>query len=116
SPANGTRAVGRTAFLLDEAWPEFRDYVRQRRARNDLLAIPLDGRNWNRARYAWETEGFAEVTTATLTSLIHSVLARRARGSNGARVCAQLHRAEAVARVFARALTPDVTEICVAQS
>jgi len=109
------RALGRSAFLLDEAWPEFRAYVRERKARGDLLAIPLDGRRWGKPRYAWETEGFAKVATASLASLAHSWAARHATG-NGQRVAVQLRRSEAIARKLAKNLTPDMTEVCVAQS
>jgi len=111
----GARLTGRTAFVLDEAWPEFRAYVGERRARGDILAMPLDGRRWNRPRYTWMTEGYGEVVTATVASLAHAFLARRG-AANGARVAAQLRRAEAVARRLGRALAPDATEACVAQS
>jgi hypothetical protein len=109
------RAFGRTAFLLDEAWPEFRAYVRERRAKEDLLGIPLDGRRWNRPRYGWETEGFAAVVDAASTTLWHAFKARHQTAQNR-RVAAQLLRSKAVAGKLARALTPDVTELCVAQS
>ncbi len=111
----GPRLAGRTAFLLDEAWPEFRAYVRERRARADLLAIPLDGRRWNRPRYAWDTEGFAAVACATPTALWHA-FRQRGETAQNRRVAAQLLRSKAVAAKLARALTPDVTELCVAQS
>jgi hypothetical protein len=109
------RVLGRTAFLLDEAWPEFRIYVEQRRAQGDRIGIPVDGNRWNKPRYAWSTEGFDKPVTATVTSLLHSI---RARGqtANGKRVAAQLRRCEAVAKQLAKTLTPDVTEVCVAQS
>jgi hypothetical protein len=111
----GSRVLGRTAFLLDEAWPEFRTYVEQRRAPGDRIGIPVDGNRWNKPRYAWPTEGFDRPVTATMASLFHSLRARR-RAANGQRVAAQLRRSAAVARQLARALTPDVTEVCVAQS
>jgi hypothetical protein len=109
------RVLGHTAFLLDEAWPEFRIYVEQRRAQGDRIAIPVDGNRWNKPRYAWSTEGFDRPVTATVTSLVHSLRARR-HTANGQRVAAQLRRCEAVAKQLARTLTPDVTEVCVAQS
>jgi hypothetical protein len=109
------RVLGRTAFLLDEAWPEFRTYVEQRRAQGDRIGIPVDGNRWNRPRYAWPTEGFDRPVTATVTSLFHSIRAR-GHAANGKRVAAQLRRCEAVARRLAETLTPDVTEVCVAQS
>jgi hypothetical protein len=109
------RSFGRTAFLLDDAWPEFRAYVRERRSRSDLLGIPLDAKRWNRARYGWETAGFAAVATATPAALWHAVRARRQAAQNR-RVAAQLLRSKSIAERLAKALTPDVTELCVAQS
>jgi hypothetical protein len=109
------RAIGRIAFLLDEAWPEFRAYVRERRAKADLLGIPLDGKRWNRPRYGWETEGFAAVVDAAPVTLWHALKARHQTAQNR-RVAAQLLRSKAVAERLGRALTPDVTELCVAQS
>ena len=109
------RMLGRTAFILDEAWPEFRAYVQQRRAQGDRIGIPLDGRRWRKPRYAWSLEGFDRPVKATTASLIHAFRARRAT-ANGQRVAAQLQRCEAVARQLASTLTPDVTEVCVAQS
>jgi hypothetical protein len=109
------RVLGRTAFLLDEAWPEFRTYVEQRRAQGDRIGIPLDGHRWNKPRYGWSTEGFDKPVIATVTSLIHGLRARR-HTANGQRVAAQLRRCEAIAKQVAKTLTPDVTEVCVAQS
>jgi hypothetical protein len=108
-------APGRAAFLLDEAWPEFRAYVAERRAPGDRLGIPLDGRRWGRPRYAWPTDGFDRPVTATVTTLLHAWRARFS-AANGPRVAAQLRRAAAVAAKLASTLTPDVTEVCVAQS
>jgi hypothetical protein len=115
NPGSAPRVLGRTAFLLDEAWPEFRTYVEQRRAQGDRLGIPLDGNRWGKPRYAWSTEGFDRPVTATVTSFVHALRARRAT-ANGRRVAAQLRRCEAVAHCLASTLTPDVTEVCVAQS
>jgi len=115
NPGSAPRVLGRTAFLLDEAWPEFRTYVEQRRAQGDRIGLPVDGNRWNKPRYAWSTDGFDKPVTATVTSFIHSILARHTT-ANGKRVAAQLRRCEAIAAKLARTLTPDVTEVCVAQS
>jgi hypothetical protein len=106
---------GCRAFLVDENWPEFRDYVVRNRKAGDVLALPLDGQRWNVARYAWPTEHFARVTPATLTALRRS-LALRLAADGPARRVAALRRAKALAKRLARALTPDVTEVVVAQS
>ncbi|HUO88808.1 MAG TPA: VanW family protein [Rhizomicrobium sp.] len=107
--------AGRTAFLVDENWPEFRDHVGRTRKDGDVLALPLDGARWKAARYAWPTKGFAHVVPASLTTLAHALRMRRAKEGPETRA-AGLRRAEALAASLARALTPDVTEVTVAQS
>jgi hypothetical protein len=111
----GAAPAGRTAFLVDENWPEFRDHVARTRADGDVLALPLDGARWRAARYAWPTDGFARVQDASPTALAHAYLVRRAAEGPAKRE-AGLRRAEALARRAARVLTPDVTEVVVAQS
>ena len=107
APARGT------AFLVDENWPEFRDYVARARREDDVLALPLNGAR--AARYAWPADGFARVVPATLTALARSFALRRAK-DGPARRAAELRGAQALARRLARALTPDVTAVVVAQS
>ncbi|MBS0473357.1 MAG: VanW family protein [Proteobacteria bacterium] len=113
----GARAapVGRTAFVVDENWPEFRAYVRTARKHGDVLALPLDGARWRLGRYAWARDGFERVADAALTTLWHAGRTRRA-AEGPAKRAAGLLRAEALARRAAQALTPDVTEVVIAQS
>lgn len=112
----GTRApVGRTAFLVDENWPEFRAYVAAARTADDVLALPLDGGRWKVARYAWPTDGFARVYAASLTAVMRSARLRFAKDGPQKRAV-DLRGAEAVAARAAAALTADVTDVVVAQS
>jgi hypothetical protein len=107
--------VGRTAWLVDENWPEFRDYVTKARTKDDVLALPLDGVRWRAARYAWPTSGFARVGPAMLTAAARGVALRFAK-DGPARRAAELRWSRALAARMAQALTPDVTEVVVAQS
>jgi Glycosyl transferases group 1 len=109
-------ARGRTAYLLDECWPEFREYVRNVRDAGDVLGIALDGARFGLARYAWDTRGFAKVVTAPLAAAGRALALRRLKQQGPARRAAELRGAARLARRLARALTPDVTEVCVAQS
>lgn len=113
--AAGT-AVGRTAFLVDECWPEFRAFVAHEHASNDVLGIPIDGTRWRAPRYAWDTNGFARVGTATLATLMRSFTSRRLKEQGAERRRAELVSAERLAAGLVGLLTPDVTEIVVAQS
>jgi VanW like protein len=107
--------AGRTAFLVDENWPEFRDYISRTRKDGDVLSLPIDGARWRMPRYAWETKGFAHIRTASVPALARSV-AQRFAAQGPARRKLELRSAERIARTLARLLTPDVTALCIAQS
>jgi hypothetical protein len=107
--------AGRTAYLLDECWPEFRHYLRAVSNGGDVLAIPLDGSRWGVRRYAWDADGFAKVVSAPLAALGRSLACRRA-AEGPARRAAELRGAARLAHRLSRALTPDMTDVCVAQS
>ena len=109
-------AQGRTAFLVDEKTPEFALYLEENHRPDDLLAIPLDGMRWKRPQYAWKQEGYARIVTATAATLARVFAARRLGRYGAARLQAQLDGAEALARRFARSLTPDTTHLCVSQT
>jgi VanW like protein/Glycosyl transferases group 1 len=107
---------GRTAYLVDEGWPEFQAYVRRAHRREDLLALPLDGQRWRMARYRWDTSGFATICTAPLETFARALTARRLQAQGPARLMAQFAAAESLARRFSGMLSADVSKVCVAQS
>ena len=79
SPAAGA-APGRHAFLVDEAWPEFRAYLAAEAALGDQLAVPLDGARLGLARYTWPTAGRGGCVSAPLATLSRA-WAQRAAGA-----------------------------------
>ncbi len=105
-----------TAFLLDNAWPEFRDYVAKRRTGGDTLAIPMDGVRWRKPQYAWPTSEFKTVRTATFATLIRAARSRRLAAQGAARQRAMLEGAAALAKELSKSLTPDIDVVCVSQS
>jgi len=107
---------GRTAYLLDENWPEFRDYAGRAHRREDVLGIPLDGARWHLARYRWDTSGFARIGTAPLHTLARAFKSRRLQHHGPARLMAQLADAQALAHRLSCLLAADVSDACVAQS
>jgi hypothetical protein len=116
APSRAPRVEGRTAYLVDESWPEHRRYVREARTAEDILALPLDGALWRQPRYVWETEGYHRVFSAPWETLSRALVTRRLGRYGAARLRAQLEGAEALARSLAVALTPEVTRVCAAQS
>ncbi|HVH79444.1 MAG TPA: VanW family protein [Stellaceae bacterium] len=110
--ANGDR----TAYLVDENWPEFQDYIASSHAETDVFGQPIDGVRWRLPRYRWRSESFAIRGTASVQALRRMIAIRRAAAQGPTRRNAELAGAERVARRLARLLTPDVTRVCVAQS
>ena len=108
--------VGSRAFLVDEAWPEFRLYVQDAHAAGDSLGLPLDGAALGLPRYAWPKNGFRHVSSAPVEAFRRSLALRSAGGQGARRRSAELDAARRIAASLARSLRPDVTEITVAQS
>jgi hypothetical protein len=108
--------IGRTAWLVDENWPEFQDYVARTHGAGDVFGQPIDGRRWRLPRYAWQARGFDRIGSAPLQAVRRMLAIRRAPAQGPTRRLAELRGAERIAARLARLLTPDVTRICVAQS
>ncbi len=106
---------GRTAFLVDENWGEFKDYVAHTRTNKDVLGMPLDGARWRLARYRWATEGFDRVGAASVAA-VRRALAIRGKAQGPARRNAEIEGAERIALRLSRLLSADVERVCIAQS
>ncbi|MBC7930295.1 MAG: VanW family protein, partial [Rubrivivax sp.] len=107
--------AGRAAFLVDEFWPEFDEYVRAERAGHDLLCLPLDGKRFGKANYAWDTGGFGEVRERRAATALRSLASRRLAAQGASRQKALLRHAERVADAYAASLAFDVTHVTVMQ-
>jgi hypothetical protein len=108
--------LGSTAFLLDECWPEFRDYVAANRSQRDLLCIPIDGENWRKPIYGWSTAGYSRVVTAQWHTFKRSIIGRQLHAYGAQRLQFQLQAAENLAEYFARQIDPQAEHICVSQN
>jgi hypothetical protein len=108
--------VARRAFLVDEAWPEFKKYVQETGGPTDRLGLPLDGAALGLARYAWPTNGFAGVSSAPVEALRRSLALRRAGGQGAARRNAELEAARRIAGRLSKMLSPEIVSVTVAQS
>ncbi|HVF56661.1 MAG TPA: VanW family protein [Pyrinomonadaceae bacterium] len=107
---------GRTAFLVDEYWPEHDEYVRARRGEKDLLCVPLDGRRFGKPNYAWDTRGFAEVKERRLLAARRSFESRRLQRQGAERQRALLRSSERLAEGFASLVGYDATHLTVTQN
>jgi hypothetical protein len=107
---------GRTAFLLDEFMPEFDEYVQKTRGAKDFLFIPLNGKRFKKANYAWETKGFARVRQSLFATLIRSYKSRKLAAQGAERQKSLLATAEKLAESYAKKLTFDATHLVVSQN
>jgi hypothetical protein len=109
---------GRTAYLVDDYWPEFDKYLQAQRTERDLLLLPVDGQQIKKANYAWNTTGFSGVLqhrSILLLRSAQSILLRIAR--QGAKYQQLLmSQSRYLAKIYGQSLTPDTTHLVVTQS
>lgn len=109
-------SFGRTAFLLDEFSPEFDDYLKSKKSNRDLLLIPLDGRRFKKANYAWTTSGFHKTKQSFFVTAMRSYKSRRLSAQGASRQLNLLAMYEILAESYARKLPFDVLRIVVQQN
>jgi len=114
--ADANLDFGRTAFLLDECAPEFDEYIQKTRRAKDFLFIPLDGRKFKKANYAWNTKGFAKTKQSLPVTLLRSYKSRKLAAQGAARQRSLLAMAEKLAQSYAKKLTFDATHVVVSQN
>jgi len=107
---------GSAAFLLDEFSTEFDEYIQRAREKKDFLFVPLDGKRFKKANYAWETKGFAKIKQSLFVTLVRSYQSRKLAAQGAARQKSLLAMAEKLAESYAKQLTFDATHIVVSQN
>jgi hypothetical protein len=99
---------------VDAFSPEFDTYIQASRAEGDVLMLPLDGKRWRKANYAWNTFGF-ETHQALVFTLARAYSSRRLAAHGAARQCALLDAQEKLAVRYAKKLAFDVEHVVVSQ-
>ena len=117
--ASATRTMprsGRTAYVVDECWPEYNQYVSSRKRPDDAIGVPLTPRLVNRPNYGWDATGFGTVRSATTATLRRSLALRTIKDEPGARPRLLLKYDELIAASLASLLTFDVSHVVVSQN
>jgi len=105
----------KTAYLLDDYWPEFDRYIKSSRNEGDAIFIPIDGECVGKSNYAWSTQGFRQINQARLTALLRAWHTRRAtHGADRQRL--RLEYNERLARQFAAHIGYQTTHLVIMQS
>lgn len=110
------RNFGRAAWLVDEFTPEFDTYITSERQANDTLAIPLDGKRFKKANYAWNTTGFKQVRQSLYVTALRSYRSRKLAAQGAARQLNLLAMYQALADSYARRLSFDILHVTVQQN
>lgn len=111
-----TTKFGRAAFLVDDYWPEFDQYVQNERRDADVLGLPFDGKKYNKPNYAWTTGGFQRVSERRLLTARRSFQSRKLSAQGAARQLSLLQNDQRLTRSYASLLTYDVTHITAMQN
>jgi hypothetical protein len=109
--STGSNGFGRTAYLVDEYWPEFDRYIGATKRETDLLCIPLDGKRLRRPNYAWTTTGFGTIKQSRLFTLWRSYQSRKLASQGAVRQRALLAAHERLARRYGSQLSYDITHL-----
>ncbi len=110
------RDFGKTAFLVDEFSPEFDRYIRDTKTAKDELFVPLDGKRFKKANYAWNTEGFGRKRQSILVTAVRSYRSRKLAAQGSARQLNLLAMFERLAESYAKNLGYDVLHVVVQQN
>jgi len=113
---NYKSARERTAYILDEKWPEFERYLAATHVPGDVLLIPIDGTRWKMPRHRWDTRGYSEVRTASVATAIRGLRSRNLAKYGALRLQSQIDDAAAIAGILGRQIPFDATRVCVTQS
>jgi VanW like protein len=114
-PLADSKPLGRTAYWVDEYWPEFDQYLQRYQGSADLLAVPLRGDRWGKSNYAWTTAGFPQVREATGITLGRSLASRQWSVQGKSRQEKLLKYDRALALRYSRWLTYDIQHVVVMQ-
>ncbi|WP_088892097.1 VanW family protein [Leptolyngbya ohadii] len=112
------------AYLLDEYWTEFDQWIQQNiqqkiqpdRKSTDLLAIPIDGKQWRKANYAWNTAGFSQIKQAYSVTLQRSIASRRLATQGASRQQILLKYDRQLANFYAAQLSSKILHCVVMQN
>lgn len=115
-PSAKTLDFGRSAFLLDEYMPEFDEYIQAAKTKKDVLHIPLDGKRFRKANYAWNIGGFSGVRQSYLVTAERAYRSRKLASQGASRQLNLLSMAQKLAESYAAKLKYDSLHVVAQQN
>jgi len=111
-----SREFGKTAYLVDEYSAEFDKFIQSDRKEKDALFLPMDGKRFNKANYAWTTSGFSKVRQEFRVTAVRSYRSRKLAAQGAARQLNLLAMYEKLADAYAARLKFDMLHVVVQQN
>ena len=115
-PSSASVDFGRAAWLVDEHMPEFDAFIQGERSSTDILCVPMDGRRFRKANYAWNTTGFGSVKQSLYVTGLRSYRSRKLAQQGASRQLNLLAMYEALTESYAGRLSYDALHVTVQQS
>ena len=107
---------GKTAYLLDEFWPEYNDYINEKLNKEDHIIIPLDGVKKNKPNYAWKFNKSVQLKTNTLTTIKRAIAVRKSPKQGAQLQSTLLKHDEILAKKMAKKVDYSVKHIVISQN
>ncbi len=115
-PLNTRRTSGRTAFMVEECWPEFEEFANETRSQEDDLFLPYHSTLKSIARYKWNNDGYRRTNAANVQTLFAAGKSRLRLDRGKPPIAVQVARSQALASYYSSRLSIDTTHLYVAQS
>lgn len=114
-PSRKKLGFGATAYLVDEYWPEFNQYIQSQINPNDVLGLPVNGKKLKKSNYAWDITGSRQVKQSALTTFARAIESRKLE-QGAIRQMALLKYDEKLALSFTSLLSSDIVHVIVMQN
>lgn len=116
-PSIGTSRSAKSAFLIEECWPEFNEFTNQVKADKDDLFIPWHSTRLHYfPRYNWDAGEHSKIIAANATTILSSVKARFGQSEHVPAIAVQMSRSQELAKYYGERLSPSVANLYVAQT
>lgn len=112
----GLKTQARTAFLVDEWWPEFDAWIGQERGDRDRLLMPMKPGMVGGKRYPWSVKGWERVSDFPAFVVGRSWRSRRLAGQGAERQRSLLKSSCELASLYEKHLPFDALHVVVTQS
>ncbi|HJX84484.1 MAG TPA: hypothetical protein VJ723_09090, partial [Candidatus Angelobacter sp.] len=108
--------LSKSAFLIEECWPEFNEFASRTKSDGDELFLPFHSTHRQPQRYAWHANGYARTVAPNALALLAAMKARLGLAVQAPPIAGQVARSQCLANYYGERLSISSTHLYVAQS